>query len=145
MSEAARLSRKLCGIQQSCNNAAILAARAMYGGSPCGACDTVVANPAQQTPAESDYLNAKVATCFSGVIGTQPTTEGVRILDLITRTLDASVDPLDPDARFSQYRGPFIPPVCPPIPTSVRNANIPKQSLNRCPLPNKGFMPNLPA
>jgi len=145
MSEAARLSRKLYGIQQGCSNAALLAARAMYGGSPCGSCGEAAADPAQKTPLESDLLDKQVRTCFSGVIGTQPTTEGVRILDLITRTLDASVDPLNPDARFSQYRGPFIPPVCPPVPAADLNANIPKQSLKRCPLPNKGYMPNLPA
>ena len=120
-----------------------MAARAMYGGSPCGTCDAVTADPAQKTPLESDLLDKQVRTCFSGVVGTQPTTEGVRTLDLITRTLDASVNPLDPDARFSQYRGPFIPPVCPPIPTAVLNANIPKSS-TRCQLPNKGYMPNLP-
>ena len=145
MSEAARLSRKLYGIQQGCNNAALLAARAMYGGSPCGNCGAVAADPAQETPLESDLLEKRVRTCFSGFISTQPSTEGRRTADLITRTLDASVNPLDPEARFSQYRGPFIPPVCPPIPASALNANIPKQSLKRCPLPNKGYMPNLPA
>ncbi len=144
MSEGARLSRKLCEIQQSCGTASLMAARAMYGGSPCGACGSSVGGT-QQTPLESDLLDKQVRICFSGVVGTQPTTESQRTLDLITRTLDASVDPLDPDARFSQYRGPFIPPVCPPTPTAVLNANIPKQSLNRCPLPNKGYMPNLPA
>lgn len=150
MSEAGRLARKMDDIRRSCGVASLAAARALYG-SGCGggsgsACGSAVAkDPAQETPLESDLLDKRVRECFSGVVRPQPVPESVRIADLATRTIRESVNPLDPDTRFSIYRGPFIPPVCPEVPLVDRNANVPKQSMSRCPLPNKGYMPNLPA
>jgi hypothetical protein len=143
MSESGRLSRKLDAVQRACSNAAILEARRLYGGGPCDSCGTA-ADPKQETPLSSDVLEAKVTTCFSAVIGRQVGPESARTDELIQRTLDAYADPANPDTRFVAYRGPYIPPVCPPIPTEILNANIPKSS-KRCPLPNKGYNPNLPA
>lgn len=150
MSESGRLSRRLDEIRRGCNAASLAAARALYGGNgPCsggsGACGGgPPKDPEQFTPMESDLLEKRVRECFSGVVRPLPGPESVRIAAAAKRTIDESVNPLDPDTRFSIYRGPFIPPVCPAVPLEDRNANIPKQSLSRCPLPNKGYMPNLP-
>lgn len=146
MSESGRLSRKLDEIRRSCALAALAAARA--GAAPCVAGDCGSAAPAdlaQKTPLESDYLDKQVRTCYSGVIGRTVGPESRRILAHQEQVIMDSMDPTNPDTRFSQYRGPFIPPVCPPVPQIDRNANVPRQSLSRCPLPNKGYMPNLPA
>lgn len=145
MSESGRLAQKIEGIRRNCGNAALVAARAYYGG-PCEGCGPAK-DPLQEVPLSSDLLaaqQARVLSCPGAVIRTPPPPESVRILDKIAQTLAESVNPLNPDARFSEYRGPFIPPVCPPVPLEDRNANIPKSS-TRCPLPNKGYLPNLPA
>lgn len=148
MSEAGRLARKMDEIRRGCNMAALNAARSFYGTGNCGSSGTCsgapARDPAQKTPLESDLLDKRVRECFSGVVRSQPVPESVRIADLATRTIQESVNPLDPDTRFSIYRGPFIPPVCPDVPQEDKNANVPKQSLSRCPLPNRGYMPNLP-
>lgn len=147
MSEGGRLSRKLDEIRRSCALAALAAARGTNA-NPCVAGDCGSAPPAdlaQKTPLESDYLDKQVRTCFSGVIGRQVGPESVRINARQEQVIVESTDPFNPDTRFSQYRGPFIPPVCPSVPQVDRNANVPRQSMSRCPLPNKGYMPNLPA
>jgi hypothetical protein len=144
-SESARLCRMLNGVSRGCSNAAILEARRLYGGGPCGGtCGGTVADPRQETPLESDLLQKRVTECFSGVIGRTVGLESTRTQGLIQSTITAYNDPTNPDSRFVAYRGPVIPPVCPPISTVILNANIPKSSV-RCPLPNKGYMPNLPA
>lgn len=142
MSEGGRISRKLDEIRRSCALAALAAAR---GSGPCDCGPAPPADLAQKTPLESDYLDKQVRTCFSGVIGRQVGPESRRIQAHQEQVIVDSTDPMNPDTRFSQYRGPFIPPVCPPVPQIDRNANVPRQSLSRCPLPNKGYMPNLPA
>jgi hypothetical protein len=38
---------------------------------------------------------------------------------------------LDEVERFAEYIGPRVPVVCPPIPTEITNANLPKPS-TRC-------------
>jgi hypothetical protein len=147
MSEGGRLSQKLESIRRGCGNAALAAARAYYGGEPCGPCGGPAKDPLQFVPLSSDYLTLKqdqVLACPGAVVRAGVPPQSVRIQEIITSNLDQSVNPLNPDARFSEYRGPFIPPVCPPVPLVDRNANIPKAS-TRCPLPNKGYMPNLPA
>lgn len=151
MSESGRLSQKMDSIRRSCGNAALNAARAYYGGvapvgGPCEGCGPAK-DPLQEVPLSSDLLTFKqdkLLACPGSVVRAGVPPESVRIQDRITQTLADSVDPLNPDARFSEYRGPFIPPVCPPVPIADRNANIPKAS-TRCPLPNKGYLPNLPA
>jgi hypothetical protein len=145
-SEGARLCQRMNGVARACSDAAILEARRLYGGGPCvGPCSgTVTADPRQETPLESDLLQKRVANCFSGVIGHQVVPSSVRTQGIIQSTLTAYADPTNPESRFVAYRGPVILAPCPPIPTAIVNANIPKSS-KRCPLPNKGYNPNLPA
>lgn len=59
------------------------------------------------------------------------------------RTLDLSVDPSNPDARFAAYRRPFIE-ICPAIPQSYYTAGEPVMQGLRCGLPNKPDNPVLP-
>jgi hypothetical protein len=145
-SESGRLSNRMDEIQRGCGQAALAAARRAYGGDPCVSCGGVQRDPAQLVPRESDHLQAVVASCLaSGVIGRTPGPESLRTQTLAQKTVDAYTNQFGADSRFAHYRGPYIPPVCPPIPTEILNANVPKQSLRRCPLPNKGFNPVLPA
>ena len=144
-SEGARLCQRMNGVARACSNAAILEARRLYGGGPCvGPCGAVVADPRQETPLESDLLEKRVANCFSGVIGHQAMTSSERTKMIEQSTITAYSDPTNPDSRFVAYRGPVVLSPCPPIPTAIVNANLPKSS-KRCPLPNKGYNPNLPA
>ena len=56
----------------------------------------------------------------------QGTTESIRIQKKIDATLSCSVDPLDPNRRFSYYTT-FVPnPPCPPLPTALLNSTTPK-------------------
>ena len=52
--------------------------------------------------------------------------------------ISSSVSSEDPNARFSIYRRPYIPPVCPPIPAYILNGNLPKGS-TRVPCPIQRF------
>jgi hypothetical protein len=131
MSESARLTRKLNGIQSCDMNLALLKARAMYG-AVCN--DACLRNPTvlrQETPLESDRVEKEiVGPCYT-VIGTSVATESQRMASKVQCVEDASIDPLNPDARFQVYADYIPPPVCPPVPTEVLNGNIPKAS-TRC-------------
>jgi hypothetical protein len=82
---------------------------------------------------ESAYLQAKVANCTrvdslrATALASQPlkgASEGLRINLLINQTC-ANTN------RFAEYIGPRVPFVCPPMPTEITNANLPKPS-TRC-------------
>lgn len=143
MSEGARITRVEEGIRSCMKQSALDRARALYGTS-CQAsgssCSTAPAILSQETPLESDALARRVAACGPGVVGPIVVPESIRIQRILQQTLEQSIDPTDPDARFSEYRGPYIPPVCPPIPQEITNAFLPKAS-TKCPLPNKPWNP----
>lgn len=91
-------------------------------------------------PLESTNLEAQVARCArinaqqATVIATQPmrgVPESVRIRKLNQDILDQYSPYSDSNRRFLEYRGPIVPVVCPPIPTEITNANLPKPS-TRC-------------
>ena len=145
MSESARISRILTNIRQCEIRASIQNARAIVSRIPCTECkDPVQAIPAVETPIESIALNSKVANCYSGVIGHQPSTESKRILDLQQKVLDQSKNPFNPVIRFIEYRGILIPPVCPPTRSALVNASLPKACTRNCVLGNKSYLPTLP-
>jgi hypothetical protein len=109
MSESGRLARRMDEIRRGCNSASLAAARALYGAAPCSGANCSGApakDPEQFTPMESDLLDKRVRECFSGVVRALPGPESVRIAAVAKRTIDESVNPLDPDTRFSIYRGP---------------------------------------
>ena len=132
MSESERVSRKLGEIRCCEVNLALAAARAVYGNRCRDACIGAPSTLQQETPLESDLLLKRVSgTCYSFLGPPPATTESERINSKIQCVTDASVDPFNPDARFKIYAPLPTPPVCPPIPTEVTNANLPKPS-TRC-------------
>jgi hypothetical protein len=144
--EQGRINRIVQNTLNCAKAGAIARAKALYGRSPCatGLCTKQFPGAAQTTiPPESTYQSSRVG-CY-GYKGPEPCVpESVRIARLLQRSIDESTNPFNPIARFSEYRGPFIPPVCPPIPQEALNANVPKNLLMTCPLPNKPFNPSLP-
>ncbi len=84
-------------------------------------------------PLESSNLQGKVAACArlnanqASILASQPlrgVSEGARIAVLINQTCANT-------SRFEEYIGPRVPFVCPPMPTEITNANLPKPS-TRC-------------
>jgi hypothetical protein len=131
MSESERLSRKLDSIRCCEVNLALQAARNIYGNTCRDACLKSPLVLQQETPLESDLLMKNTGgTCYS-VIGTLPTTESQRLNTLVQCVEDASVSAFNSDTRFKVYASPPAPPVCPPVPQEVLNANLPKPS-TRC-------------
>ena len=87
----------------------------------------------RQVQLESANLQAKVAACArinaekASILASQGlrgVSEGARIAILQNQTC-AKV------GRFDEYLGPRVPFVCPPMPTEITNANLPKPS-TRC-------------
>lgn len=84
-------------------------------------------------PLESSYLQGKLAACArvdaerATILASQPlrgVSEGARIAILINQTCQNQ-------DKFQEYQGPRVPFVCPPMPTEITNANLPKPS-TRC-------------
>jgi hypothetical protein len=132
-----RISRKMDGLRNCQIRNSVDRARDIYGTTCIDSCITATVYK-QETPRESDILPTKVS-CLN-FQGTTVGLESTRIQAKIQKVLEDSIDPLNPDARFSEYRGPYLAPVCPPVPTEILNAYLPKAS-TRCPLPNKPSFP----
>ena len=91
-------------------------------------------------PLESTNLQAQLAAC-ARITAAQATTlavqplrgvpESVRIAKLNQDILDQYSPYSDSNRRFLEYQGPQVPIACPPIPTEITNANLPKPS-TRC-------------
>jgi hypothetical protein len=141
--EGGRISR-LIDDARRCNARQALA-RAQAAAAPCkGRCapGASVAGAAPLLP--SEYLAGRVAACtpYQSPFACVP--ESVRIAAAAECTIRAYSDPTNPEQRFSEYRRPFFPTICPPIAPEILNANQPTMQLKRCPLPNKPDNPVLP-
>ena len=136
--ESMRLSRLMDGRRNCQIQTSVERARGIYGVTCADSCITTPIYK-QEVPRESDILPAKTA-CLR-FQGTTVGLESTRIQAKIQKVLEDSIDPLNPDARFSEYSGLRQAPVCPPVPTEVLNAHLPKAS-TRCPLPNKPSFPS---
>lgn len=120
-----------------CNMAAVALAKAQAL-SQKGCCKPASDNTLTQPVAlPSVALNA-AAACYTYQSVTSGVPESVRIARTQQETLDSSVDPANPSARFSQFRRPFIQ-VCPPIPIWYYRAGEPVSQGKSCPLPNKPY------
>jgi hypothetical protein len=136
--------------QARCCNASQALARARAFGAAVarckGTCESKSKVGAELVPAASVYLEKQAAACaLTGY--TSPYTcvpSSVRTAALQECAIQAFVDPLNPEQRFSDYRRPYFPPPCPPIPQEALNANVPKNQMKSCPLPNKPYYPVLP-
>lgn len=120
-----------CQVQE-----AIAKARALNPGTCC----PPVPQSRAVVPLESTNLQAQLAACGritaaqATVLATQPlkgVPESVRIARLNQDILDQYAPYSDSRRRFLEYQGPQVPVVCPPIPTEITNANLPKPS-TRC-------------
>jgi hypothetical protein len=144
--EGGRVARLLAASQACVAATALAKARALR--SSCGtvACrDRQAAAAPAFVPASSALLERTVRDCYSSVPAKEGCVpESVRIARAAQCSLDQAQDPFNRETRFVEFRGPFIPPVCPPIPQEALNANIPRQSFASCPLPNRPDNPVLP-
>lgn len=152
MSEQGRIQGLLDQARRCCAAEALAKARAASArvGKPCAqTCGPVSPQNSANgppVPLESDALARKLVACYGNQTPIIPGcgTESQRISKLIQDTLDKSVDPFNPETRFSEYRRPYFPPACPPIPLEFLNGNVPKLQMRNCPLPNKPDNPVLP-
>lgn len=134
MSEGGRLSNKIYRQQCTQNLNAIEKARMIYGATCLDASCITEKQYRQETPRESDYLKTKI--CIPPTIGTSCINSSSLTLKRQQCVIDYSTDPLDPLLRFAQYNLPPIPPACPPVPTDILNAFLPKAS-TKCVLENR--------
>lgn len=132
MSEGARINQLIYKARQQDIQSALIRAQKING-APC-ASNCLKANYYQEVPLESDYLVKKI--CPNPTLGLSCELSSELTQQRIQCILDSSVNPNDPLARFAQYYRIPPPPPCPPVPTSVLNANLPKAS-TKCPVPNR--------
>jgi hypothetical protein len=134
--EGGRMVQILAAARRCEVKEAIAKARALNSGSCC----SPVPQSRAVVPLESTNLQAQVAACAritaqqATVLAQQPlrgVPESVRIARLNQQILDQYAPYSDSRRRFLEYRGPVVAVVCPPIPTEITNANLPKPS-TRC-------------
>lgn len=157
MSEQGRINELLQASRRCAALEALEKARRLRGGpGSCGSCGSAAVRPIkEQTALESEVLKERMSrAALCGTQGLSVGPESVRIAAIQECVVNAA-------PRFSQFRGPFIPPVCPfPFYSAVQydasgNAYIPSLGGNIqgnmpilqgkvCPLPNKPDNPVLP-
>jgi hypothetical protein len=134
--EGGRMVQILADAKRCQVKEAIAKARAINSGSCC----PPVPQSRAVVPLESTNLQAQVAACArinaqqASFLASQPlrgVPESVRIARLNQGILDQYSPYSDSRRRFLEYQGPVVPVVCPPIPTEITNANLPKPS-TRC-------------
>lgn len=134
--EGGRMVQILAAARRCEVKEAIAKARALNPGSCC----PPVPQSRAVVPLESTNLQAQLAACAritaqqATLIAQQPlrgVPESVRIARLNQDILDQYSPYSDSRRRFLEYRGPQVAVVCPPIPTEITNANLPKPS-TRC-------------
>jgi hypothetical protein len=134
--EGGRMVQILAAARRCEVKEAIAKARALNSGSCC----PPVPQSRAVVPLESTNLQAHLAACAritaqqATVLAQQPlrgVPESVRIARLNQQILDQYAPYSDSRRRFLEYQGPQVPVVCPPIPTEITNANLPKPS-TRC-------------
>lgn len=133
--EGGRMAQILAASARCQVKESIAKARALYQ-PPCAP----VPQSRAVVPLESTALQGQLVACArltsqqAQLLAQQPlrgVPESVRIARLNTEILDQYSPYSDSRRRFLEYQGPQVPVVCPPIPTEITNANIPKPS-TRC-------------
>jgi len=134
--EGGRMVQILATARRCQVNEAIAKARAINTGTCC----PPVPVSRIVVPLESTNLEAQLARCAritaqqATLLAQQPlrgVPESVRIARLNQSVLDQYSPYSDSNRRFLEYQGPRVPVVCPPLPTEITNANLPKPS-TRC-------------
>jgi len=117
--ESGRINQILANARTCAVQSAILKARA------AGCC--TIKKVETQVPQQSSYLAGKL-NCYAFIPAIQaPTTESTRILRIQQESLEGQ-------PRFSEYKGPRVRVQCPPVPTEITNAFLPKASTNCAPV-----------
>jgi hypothetical protein len=131
--EGGRMAQILAASKRCQVNEAIAKARASNCGPPIPISRAVV--PLESTNLQAQVLGcARITAAQATTLATQPlrgVPESVRIAKLNQDILDQYSPYSDSNRRFLEYQGPRVPIVCPPIPTEITNANLPKPS-TRC-------------
>lgn len=133
--EGGRMTQILAASKRCQVKEAIAKARATYTPLPCP-------GPVsrKEVPLESTALQGQLAACAritaaqAQQIVAQPlrgVPESVRIARAAQCLLDETSPYSNSSQRFLEYVGPRVPVVCPPLPTEITNANLPKPS-TRC-------------
>ena len=134
--EGGRMNQILSAARRCQVKEAIAKARAINGGESCHPTPT----SRKDVPLESTALQGQMAACAritpqqAQILAQQPlrgVPESVRIARLNQQILDQYAPYSDSNRRFLEYAGPRIAPVCPPLPTEITNAHLPKPS-TRC-------------
>ena len=128
MNESGRVAQILENSRRCAVNAAIAKARATV-------CCPPVPMPNKNVQSESALLLSQMENCAritaaeASRIAQQSlrgVPESVRIRMRQQDVIDEYAPYNNPRRRFVEYQGPVIVPPCPPIPTELSNANIPK-------------------
>lgn len=134
--EGGRMAQILAASKRCEVKEAIAKARALNGPVQC----SPVPISRIIVPLESTNLEGQLARCAritaqqASTLAAQPlrgVPESVRIAKLNQDVLDQYSPYSDSKRRFLEYQGPQVAIVCPPIPTEITNANLPKPS-TRC-------------
>jgi hypothetical protein len=147
--EGGRIARIQEASRAQMREQALAKARALRGGpGTCGGvrCASAAERIQPNVPVPSAVLINTVKACYSGVSREGCVPSSVRTARIQLDILEKERDPFNPITRFSDLtiNRPVIATVCPPIPLEALNANIPKQNMRNCPLPNKPDNPVLP-
>jgi hypothetical protein len=131
--ESGRINQILANARRCAVNEALAKARSSY-------CAAVPRNN-KQVPSSEIYLLGKtsntsdvtraIIAANTASIPLKGVPESVRIKRLEQDTIAAFSSSTDPQKRFIQYQGPQIQIQCPPLPTEITNAFLPKPSV-RC-------------
>jgi hypothetical protein len=133
--EGGRMAQILAASARCQVKESIAKARAMYQ-APCAP----VPQSRAIVPLESTALQGQLAACArinaqqAQAIASQPlrgVPESVRIARMSQALIDQYSPYSNSERRFLEYQGPRIQVQCPPIPTEITNANLPKPS-TRC-------------
>ena len=134
--EGGRMAQILAASKRCQVKEAIAKARAING-IPC--CDTTPVSrkdvPLESTALQGQLLSyARLTAQQAQLLAQQPlrgVPESVRIARMNTMLLDQYSPYSNSERRFLEYQGPRVPVQCPPIPTEITNASLPKPS-TRC-------------
>ena len=134
--EGGRMAQILAASARCQVKEAIAKAKAINGPVQC----SPVPQSRKQVPLESTALQGQLAACArinaqqAQNLVQQPlrgVPESVRIARVTQCLIDQYSPYSNSERRFLEYQGPQIPIACPPIPTEITNANLPKPS-TRC-------------
>ena len=140
--EGGRIAKVIAESRRCMAAESLAKARALASGKACGALCGISQNVV--VPLPSMALQTTVKNCYNkyqSLEGCVP--ESVRIARIEQKTIDASYDANNPNARFTAYSR-FFPAPCPPIPAWYAHAGEPVLQGKVCALPNKPNNPVLP-